>query len=61
LYVGQADRTYLVRYSEQFYETEDKLLLLQVGLSNMRLELKLNQVINAGNKRYKEPALMESL
>lgn len=32
LYIGQTDRTYLVRYSEQFYEIDDKLLLLQVRL-----------------------------
>jgi len=32
LYIGQTDRTYLVMYSEQFYETDNKLLLLQIGL-----------------------------
>jgi len=40
LYIGQTDRTYLVRYSEQFYETDDKLLLLQVGLQKCGMELK---------------------
>jgi hypothetical protein len=32
LYIGQTDRTYIARHSERFYETEDKLVLQQVGL-----------------------------